>query len=90
RNLSKEFEYFSSNSTYEVNASSTLVTAVGPNSTTSTNIFSAVCPSNNAVSSTFGLDGKSSYVDPSQYPNDPDMPALEDITYSDEEEDVGA
>nr|GEX96072.1 ribonuclease H-like domain-containing protein [Tanacetum cinerariifolium] len=27
-------------------------------------------------------------VDPSQYPDDPDMPALEDITYSDDEEDV--
>nr|GFD34426.1 hypothetical protein [Tanacetum cinerariifolium] len=30
------------------------------------------------------------YVDPSQYPDDPNMPALEDITYSDDEEDVGA
>nr|GFA61619.1 retrovirus-related Pol polyprotein from transposon TNT 1-94 [Tanacetum cinerariifolium] len=34
--------------------------------------------------------GKSSYVDPSQYPDDPNMPALEDITYSDDEEHVGA
>nr|GEY37166.1 hypothetical protein [Tanacetum cinerariifolium] len=34
--------------------------------------------------------GKSSYVDPSQYPDDPNMPSLEDITYSDDEEDVGA
>nr|GEX77368.1 hypothetical protein [Tanacetum cinerariifolium] len=34
--------------------------------------------------------GKSSYVDPSHYPDDPDMPALEDITYSNDEEDVGA
>nr|GEV35579.1 hypothetical protein [Tanacetum cinerariifolium] len=34
--------------------------------------------------------GKSSYMDPSQYPDDPNMPALEDITYSDDEEDVGA
>nr|GEZ93034.1 retrovirus-related Pol polyprotein from transposon TNT 1-94 [Tanacetum cinerariifolium]GEZ93044.1 retrovirus-related Pol polyprotein from transposon TNT 1-94 [Tanacetum cinerariifolium] len=31
--------------------------------------------------------GNSSYVDPSQYPDDPNMPALEDITYSDDEED---
>nr|GEV18882.1 hypothetical protein [Tanacetum cinerariifolium] len=46
--------------------------------------------SNNAVSSNFKLKGKSSYVDPSQYPDDPDMPALEDITYSDDKEDVGA
>nr|GFC53955.1 hypothetical protein [Tanacetum cinerariifolium] len=31
-----------------------------------------------------------SYVDPCQYPNDLNMPALEYITYSDDEEDVGA
>nr|GEV18707.1 putative ribonuclease H-like domain-containing protein [Tanacetum cinerariifolium] len=30
---------------------------------------------------------KSSFVDLSQYPDDPDMPALEDIVYSDNEED---
>nr|GEW79227.1 hypothetical protein [Tanacetum cinerariifolium] len=34
--------------------------------------------------------GKSSYVDTSQYPDDLNMPALEDITYFDDEEDVGA
>nr|GEZ08250.1 uncharacterized mitochondrial protein AtMg00810-like [Tanacetum cinerariifolium] len=34
--------------------------------------------------------GKSSYVDTSQYPDDLNMPALEDITCSDDEEDVGA
>nr|GEX23375.1 uncharacterized mitochondrial protein AtMg00810-like [Tanacetum cinerariifolium] len=33
---------------------------------------------------------KSLYVDTSQYPDDPNMPALEDITYSNDEEDVGA
>nr|GEW90650.1 ribonuclease H-like domain, reverse transcriptase, RNA-dependent DNA polymerase [Tanacetum cinerariifolium] len=49
--------------------------------------FSAADPSNNAVSSNFKLSGKSSYVDSSQYPDDPDMPALEDITYSNDEED---
>nr|GEU59688.1 retrovirus-related Pol polyprotein from transposon TNT 1-94 [Tanacetum cinerariifolium] len=38
----------------------------------------------------FKLVKKSSFVDPSQYPDDPDMPALEDIVYSDDEEDVGA
>nr|GEY18865.1 ribonuclease H-like domain-containing protein [Tanacetum cinerariifolium] len=52
-----------------------------------TNTFSAVGPSNTAVSPTHG---KSSYVDTSQYPDDPNIPALEDITYSDDEEDVGA
>nr|GEU91348.1 putative ribonuclease H-like domain-containing protein [Tanacetum cinerariifolium] len=61
RNLSDEFEDFSSNSTNGVNAASTPVTTVEPNSTNRTNTFSAV-----------------------------DMPALEDITYSDDEEDVGA
>nr|GEX41373.1 hypothetical protein [Tanacetum cinerariifolium] len=35
-------------------------------------------------------NGKSSFMDPSQYPDDPNMPALEDITYSDDEDDVGA
>nr|GEU42243.1 putative ribonuclease H-like domain-containing protein [Tanacetum cinerariifolium] len=52
-----------------------------------TNTFSAAGPSNTAVSPTLR---KSSYVDPSQYPDDPNMPALEEITYSDNEEDVGA
>nr|GEV31255.1 ribonuclease H-like domain-containing protein [Tanacetum cinerariifolium] len=90
RNLSEDFEDFSSNSTNEVNAASTSVPAVKPNSTNSTNTFSVAGPSINAVSSNFDLGGKSLYVDPSQYPDDPDMPALEDITYSDDEEDVGA
>nr|GEY79667.1 hypothetical protein [Tanacetum cinerariifolium] len=68
----------------------TPVTAVGPNSTNNTNTFNAAAHSNTAVSLSFGLGGKSSYVDPSQYPNNPDMPALEDITYSDDDEDPGA
>nr|GEV00325.1 hypothetical protein [Tanacetum cinerariifolium] len=42
-----------------------------------------------AVSTNFEIDGKSSFVDPSQYPNDPNMSALEDIVYSDDDEDVG-
>nr|GFB97665.1 hypothetical protein [Tanacetum cinerariifolium] len=73
-----------------VNAASTPVTVVEPNSTNSTNTFSATSPSNNVVSSNFELGGKSLYVDPSHYPDDPDMPAFEDITYLDDEEDVGA
>nr|GEX54557.1 hypothetical protein [Tanacetum cinerariifolium] len=68
----------------------TLVTTVGPNSTNSTNTFSAAGPSNNTVSLNFKLSGKSSFMDPSQYPDDPDMPALKDITYLDDEEDVCA
>nr|GEU99184.1 putative ribonuclease H-like domain-containing protein [Tanacetum cinerariifolium] len=52
-----------------------------------TNTFSAAGPSNTADSPTHG---KYSYVDTSQDADDPNMPALEDITYSDDEEDVGA
>nr|GEU36966.1 putative ribonuclease H-like domain-containing protein [Tanacetum cinerariifolium] len=66
------------------------IIAVRPNSTNNTNTFSAAVPSNTAVSLNFELGRKSSLVDPSQYPNDLNMPASEDITYSDDEEDVGA
>nr|GEY85125.1 putative ribonuclease H-like domain-containing protein [Tanacetum cinerariifolium] len=89
QNLCEEFEDYSSNSTNSVNAASTLVTAVelSPNSTKT---FSAAGPSNNVVRSKFEFGGKSSFVDPSKYPDDLDMPALEDITYSDDEENGGA
>nr|GEY32895.1 uncharacterized mitochondrial protein AtMg00810-like [Tanacetum cinerariifolium] len=89
RNLSEEFEDFSDNSINEVsiiNAASTLDPVVGQILTNSTNTFSAAGPSNTAVSPTLR---ESSYVDPSQYPGDPNMLALEDITYSDDEEDIG-
>nr|GEV33334.1 reverse transcriptase domain-containing protein [Tanacetum cinerariifolium] len=46
-----------------VNAASIQVTTVEPNFTNNTNTFSAVGPSNTAVSPTLGFDGKSSYVD---------------------------
>nr|GEW53728.1 reverse transcriptase domain-containing protein [Tanacetum cinerariifolium] len=88
RNLSEEFEAFSSNSTNGVNAASTPVTVIEPNSTNNTNTFSAAGPSNNVVKLNFEFGGKSSFVDPSQYPDDLDMAALEDITYFDDEEDV--
>nr|GEZ47840.1 hypothetical protein [Tanacetum cinerariifolium] len=76
RDLSDEFEEFSVNNTNRVNAASTPVTAVGPNSTNNTNSFNAAGPYDNAVTPTFEIGGKSSFVDPSQYPDD--------------EEDVGA
>nr|GEV33411.1 zf-CCHC domain-containing protein/DUF4219 domain-containing protein/UBN2 domain-containing protein [Tanacetum cinerariifolium] len=76
--------------TNRVNAASTPVTVVRLNLTNNTNSFNVAGPSNTAVSPTFKIGGKSSSVDPSQYPDDPDMPALEDITYSDDEENVGA
>nr|GEU74102.1 putative ribonuclease H-like domain-containing protein [Tanacetum cinerariifolium] len=63
---------------------------VGPNLTNNTNNFNVAGSSDNAVSPNFNIDGKSSFVDPSQYSDDPDMPALEDVIYSDDEEDVGA
>nr|GEW75622.1 ribonuclease H-like domain-containing protein [Tanacetum cinerariifolium] len=59
---------------------------VSPSSSaqSTTNTFSDAGPSNAIVSPT---QGKSSYVDSSQLSNDPNMPELEDITYSN---DVGA
>nr|GFC71025.1 hypothetical protein [Tanacetum cinerariifolium] len=78
----------STNSTNNFNAASTPITAVGPNSINNTNSFSAAGLSSNAVSPNFEIGEKSSFVYPSQYPDDPNMPALEDIIYSDDEEDV--
>nr|GEV19444.1 hypothetical protein [Tanacetum cinerariifolium] len=65
----------------------TLVPAVGPLSPNNTNTFSATGPSNAAASPTHE---KSSCIDTSQLHDDPNMPELEDITYSDDEYDVGA
>nr|GEV65274.1 putative ribonuclease H-like domain-containing protein [Tanacetum cinerariifolium] len=87
RNLSTEFEYFSDNNINDVNAADSPILNVGKISTNSTNTFSAAGPSNAAVNPTHG---KSSCIDTSQYPDDPNMPELEDITYFDDEEDVGA
>nr|GEW14810.1 uncharacterized mitochondrial protein AtMg00810-like [Tanacetum cinerariifolium] len=53
----------------------------------STNTFSDAGPSNATASSIYG---KSSFMDASQLPNDPDMLELEDITQSTDEDDVGA
>nr|GFB74775.1 ribonuclease H-like domain-containing protein [Tanacetum cinerariifolium] len=83
---SLKFEVFFDNSINEVNAASTPVPTVGQISTNSTNTFSAAGSSNTIVSPTHG---KSSYIDPSQYPVDLNMTALEGITYSDDEEYVG-
>nr|GEV04527.1 hypothetical protein [Tanacetum cinerariifolium] len=87
RNLSTEFEDFSDNSINEVNADGNSVPTVGQIFTDNTNTFSATGPSNVAVSPTHG---KSLYVDSSQLPDDLNMLELEDITYFDDEEDVGA
>nr|GEX77559.1 copia protein [Tanacetum cinerariifolium] len=90
RDLRSEFEEFSINSTNRVNAASAPVTTAGPNLTNSTNSFNNAIPSDTDVSPNFGIDRKSLFIDPSNYPDDPDIPALEDIVYSDDEEDVSA
>nr|GEZ83776.1 retrotransposon protein, putative, unclassified [Tanacetum cinerariifolium] len=86
RNLSAEFEDFSYDSINEVNAAISLVIAIGQISTNSTNTFSVAGPSNIDVSPTHR---KSSYVDTYQLPDDLNITELEDITYSDDVEDVG-
>nr|GEX91189.1 putative ribonuclease H-like domain-containing protein [Tanacetum cinerariifolium] len=85
KNLSAEFEDFSEDSINEVNAAGTLVPAVGQLSPNSTNTFSAAGPSNATTSPTHG---KSSCIDTSQLPDDPDMLELEDIANFDDEDDI--
>nr|GEX56594.1 hypothetical protein [Tanacetum cinerariifolium] len=87
RDLSVEFEDYFDNSINEVNDAGTLVPTVGKIFPNSCNTLSVAGPSNAAASPTHG---KSSFIDASQLPDDPDMPELEDITYSDDEDDVGA
>nr|GEW24654.1 hypothetical protein [Tanacetum cinerariifolium] len=82
RDLNAEFEDCSDNSGNEVNAAGSIVSTVGQNSINITNTFSAVGPSNTAVSPTYE---KSSFIDAYQLPDDSDMPKLEDITYSDDD-----
>nr|GEX82730.1 hypothetical protein [Tanacetum cinerariifolium] len=90
RDLRAEFEEFSSKSTNRVNVVSAPVNAARPNPTNNTNIFNTASPYVNAVSPKFGITGKSLFVNPFKYHDDPDMPKLEDIVYSDDEKDVGA
>nr|GEZ36044.1 ribonuclease H-like domain-containing protein [Tanacetum cinerariifolium] len=63
------------------------IPTVEQNSLNSTNTFSTVGHSNAAVSLTYG---KSLFIDASQLPDDLDMLELKDITYSDDEDVVGA
>nr|GFC46521.1 hypothetical protein [Tanacetum cinerariifolium] len=88
--LRADFEEFSFNSTNRVNVVSAPVNAARPNPTNSTNIFNTASPSVNVVCPNFRIARKSLFVDPSKYPDDPDMPDLKDIVYSDDEADVGA
>nr|GEV90904.1 hypothetical protein [Tanacetum cinerariifolium] len=90
RDLRAEFKAFSSNSTNRVNVISAPVNAIGLNLTNSTNTFNTASLSVNAVSLNFEITRKYSFVDPSKYPDDPDMPELEYIVYLDNKEHVGA
>nr|GEY90472.1 hypothetical protein [Tanacetum cinerariifolium] len=87
RDLNAEFEECSNNNSNRFNASSSLVPTAGHNFINSTNNFSAVGPSNTAVSPTYE---NSSFQDASTSSYDPDMPTLEDFTYSDNEAAIGA
>nr|GEX36448.1 hypothetical protein [Tanacetum cinerariifolium] len=89
RNLRAEFEEFPFNSTNRVNAVSELVNVAGPNPTNSTTNFNTASPYGNVVSPNFGIAKQSSFLDPFKYPDDPDMPELEEIVYSDYDKDVG-
>nr|GEV94887.1 hypothetical protein [Tanacetum cinerariifolium] len=83
RDLTAKFEDCSDNSSNEVNAAGSIVPTVGQNFLNNTNTFSVAGPSNAAVSPTYG---KSSFIDAFKLLDDPDMPELEDITYSDDED----
>nr|GEW88949.1 putative ribonuclease H-like domain-containing protein [Tanacetum cinerariifolium] len=87
RDLSAEFKDCFDNSINELNAADTIALTVGQKSPNSTNTFSAAGPLNVAASPTYG---KSSLIDAPQLSDDPDMLKLEDITYSDDKDDVDA
>nr|GEZ68154.1 retrovirus-related Pol polyprotein from transposon TNT 1-94 [Tanacetum cinerariifolium] len=84
--LYAEFQDSSDNSSNEVNAAGSIVPTIGQNSLNSTNLFSAIGPLNTTASLT---QGKYSFIDASQLSDDPDILELEDITYSDDANDVG-
>nr|GEX61625.1 hypothetical protein [Tanacetum cinerariifolium] len=87
RDLNAEFEECTNNSSNGVNPASFSVSTVGHNFINSTNDFSASGPSNTATSPTVA---NSSSQDASTSSHDSDMPNLEDLTHSDDADDVGA
>nr|GEY69826.1 ribonuclease H-like domain-containing protein [Tanacetum cinerariifolium] len=87
RDLNAEFEECTNNSSNGVNATSSLVSTAGHNFINSTNDFSAAGPSNATASPTAV---NSSSQDASTSTHDSDMPNLEDLTHSDDADDVGA
>nr|GEX36094.1 hypothetical protein [Tanacetum cinerariifolium] len=84
---SSEFEECTNNSSNGVNASNSSVSTVGHNFINSTNDFSVAGPSNTVASPTVA---NSSSQDASTSSHDSDMPNLEDLTHSDDADDVGA
>nr|GFD31230.1 hypothetical protein [Tanacetum cinerariifolium] len=70
-----------------VNAASSSVSTAGHNFINNTKNFSVASPFNTTVSPTYE---PSSFQGASTSSHDPDMPALEDSTYSDDEDAVGA
>nr|GEV00264.1 putative ribonuclease H-like domain-containing protein [Tanacetum cinerariifolium] len=76
RNLNAEFEECTNNSSNGVNAASSSVSAAGQNYINNTNDFSAAGPSNSVASPTATTTS--------------DMPNLEDLTHSNDTDDVGA
>nr|GFA78585.1 hypothetical protein [Tanacetum cinerariifolium] len=85
--LNAEFEEYTNNGSNEVNAASSLVSTTGHNFINNTNDFSAAGPFNTAASPTvansFSQDASTSF-------HDSDMPNLEDLTHSNDADDVGA
>nr|GEZ36736.1 hypothetical protein [Tanacetum cinerariifolium] len=86
KDLNAEFKECTNNSTNRVNAASTLVSTAGHNFINNTNDFSAAGPSNAATSPTAA---NSSSQDASTSTHDPDMLNLEDLTHSDDADDIG-
>nr|GFB87457.1 putative ribonuclease H-like domain-containing protein [Tanacetum cinerariifolium] len=87
RHLNAEFKECFNNSSNGVNAASSLVSTAGHNFINSTNDFCAAGPSNAAASSTAA---NFSSQDASTTTHDSDMPNLEDLTHSNDANDVGA
>nr|GFC03009.1 hypothetical protein [Tanacetum cinerariifolium] len=83
----QELEECTNNSINGLNAASSSVSTTGHNFINNTNDFSAVGPSNTAASLTVA---NSSSQDAFTSSHDSDMPNLEDLTHSDDADDVGA
>nr|GFA36386.1 putative ribonuclease H-like domain-containing protein [Tanacetum cinerariifolium] len=86
RDLNAEFEECTNNNSNGVNAASSSISTTGHNFINSTNDFSAASPSNTTASPTVT---NSSSQDASTSSHDSDMPNLEDLTHSDDADDVG-